>query len=330
MVDNDKEKFLRESNFISTASLFIIFIAYIILSQIKFSIFTIITMVIIILTDIAIFTYIKYKIHIEYRGNDINIMDYISSDLSWRYVIYLSIFFLVVLIVEAFVGVVRIYSNFIILNAFIFFIWAISLNNPMVNLLIRKSRKLEDVFINDEISELSMEMGINEPSVFILDTNNRVANAFEINSKEAYVFITNYLMEILDYNEIIAVLAHELSHIKLKHNRKTSIVTFGLYIILMNFASFGFLINSGILFIFSPLFFIFLIFFITFVIPALKRRNEVAADLNAVKYVDKQYLETALKKISNIDKIPENTLKSLGLDHPSTDKRINLIEKSKL
>ncbi len=330
MVDNDKEKFLRKSNFISTASLFIIFIAYIILSEITFSIFTIIAMIIIVFIDAALFTYFKYKIHIEYRGNDINIMDYIYSDLSWRYVIYLSIFFLVVLILEGSVNAVRTYSNIIILNAFIFFIWAVAVNNPLVNLLIRKSIKFDDIFINDEISELSMEMGINEPSVFILDTNNRVANAFEINSKEAYVFITGYLKAILDYNEIIAVLAHELSHIKLKHNRKTSLVTFVSYIILMNLASLEFLVNSGILFLLSPVFFVLLIFFIFFVIPAMKRRNEVAADLNAVKYVDKQYLEDALRKISSFDKIPENTLKSLSLDHPSTNKRIDLIEKSKL
>jgi STE24 endopeptidase len=36
-----------------------------------------------------------------------------------------------------------------------------------------------------------------------------------------------------------------------------------------------------------------------------------------------------LRRISEMDKIPENVMKSLSLDHPSTEKRIRLIENSK-
>ena len=136
-------------------------------------------------------------------------------------------------------------------------------------------------------------------------------------------------MNILDYNEIIAVLAHELSHIKLKHNRKTALINFGVYIIVINVAALGFVFNIGILLALSPFFFISLIVFLFLIIPAIKRRNEVAADLNAVRYVKKEYLESALIKISNIENIPENVMKSLSLDHPATSKRIEIIEKSK-
>ena len=42
-----------------------------------------------------------------------------------------------------------------------------------------------------------------------------------------------------------------------------------------------------------------------FQVPAVKRHNEVQADLNALKYVNKEYLIDGLKRISEIDKIPE-------------------------
>ncbi|KQB33732.1 M48 family metallopeptidase [Acidiplasma cupricumulans] len=326
---NKNEDFLRKSNAISTVSLFILFLVYIILSEFKFSVYTVIIMVVITAINIILFTYFKYKIHIGYKEENINIMDYVSSDLSWRYLIYLSLFFVGMVLVENFVLIIREYSYMIVLNAFIFFIWALSLNNPMVTLLIKKSVQLKDIFIVHEVSELSLEMGIETPSIYILNTGNRIANAFEINSREAYVFITSYLMNILDYNEIIAVLAHELSHIKLKHNRKTALINFGVYIIVINVAALGFVFNIGILLALSPFFFIFLIVFLFLIIPAIKRRNEVAADLNAVRYVKKEYLESALIKISNIENIPENVMKSLSLDHPATSKRIEIIEKSK-
>ena len=88
--------------------------------------------------------------------------------------------------------------------------------------------------------------------------------------------------------------------------------------------------STNILFFYStPALFLILLLFIMLVVPAIKRHNEVQADLNAVKYVNKDYLIDGLRRISEIDKIPENVMKSLSLDHPSTEKRIELIENSK-
>ena len=52
-------------------------------------------------------------------------------------------------------------------------------------------------------------MGIKEPERYVINTNGRIANAFEINKRESYVFITSYLMSILNHDEIVGVLAHE-------------------------------------------------------------------------------------------------------------------------
>ena len=199
----------------------------------------------------------------------------------------------------------------------------------MVTILIKKSKKLEDIFINNEAAQLSQEMGIKEPEIYVINTNDRIANAFEVNRRESYVFITSYLMNVLDYNELIGVLAHELSHIKLRHNQKTIFINFLFFIVMLNIISLAITSTNPIFFYTTPLLFLILLLFIGLVVPAIKRHNEVQADLNAVKYVNKEYLIDGLKRISEIDKIPENVMKSLSLDHPSTEKRIRLIENSK-
>ncbi len=323
--NNTEKETLKTSAIISHTSLFLILIAYILLSGVKFSLYVALVMLGIIIIIAVLFIYFKRRLKGDNTSEN-DVFNYMTNDLSWRYVIYISIFFFIALVLEGTVKIFHEYSYLVVLNAFIIFIWVISLNNPIIHFLIRKSVKLSDIFINNEVSQLSTEMNIKDPTVYILNTNNRIANAFEVNSKEAYVFITSFLMNVLDYNEIIAVLAHELSHIKLKHNSKTSFINFIVYIILINLVSVGSVTSSIFLF---PAFFLLLLVFVFLGVPAIKRRNEVKADLNAVKYVNRQYLIDALEKISNIDKIPDNVMRSLSLDHPSTAKRVKLIENSK-
>ena len=327
MTPSEKKRLLQQSAILSNSSLIFIFFVYIILSEIPFTIFTIIIMVAIIL--INSFLFIHFKDIMRDQESDENIFQYITDDLSWRYVTYLSVFFLAMLIAQGYIKVVDTYSYLVILNAFIIFIWSISANNPMVNILARKSQKLQDIYLNNEAADLSTQMGIKEPEIYVINTNGRIANAFEINKKESYVFITSYLMSILNHDEIVGVLAHELSHIKLRHNHKTLMVNFIVFIIMLNLVSLAITSTNPFLFYLTPVFFLILLLFIILISPAMKRHNEVQADLNAVKYVNKDYLIDGLRKIAETDKIPENVMRSLSLDHPSTEKRIQLIENSK-
>ncbi len=327
MTPADKRQVLQKSAVLSNASLILIFLVYIILSEISFTVYSLVIMVGIIIGNSLLFMH--FKNIMRDQESDENIFEYISDDLSWRYVTYLSIFFFVMLIAQGYIKAVNAYSDLIILNAFIIFIWAFSANSPMVNILVRKSEKLQDIYINNEAADLSVEMGIKEPEIYIINTNGRIANAFEVNKKESYVFITSYLMSILDHDEIVGVLAHELSHIKLGHNKKTIFVNFIVFIFMLNLISLSLTSTDASFFYMTPVFFIVLILFIMIVLPAIKRHNEVEADLNAVKYVNKDYLIDGLRRISETDKIPENVMRSLSLDHPSTEKRIRLIENSK-
>ncbi len=327
MDTNNKESVLRKSAILSNLSLIILFITYLALASIKFTLYTILVMIAIIIINTLLFMHFKNIMRGE--ETDQNIFQYITDDMSWRYVIYLSIFLLAVLLIEGEIPVLSSYSYIVLLNAFLIFIWAISANNPMVNILIRQSKKLEDIFINNEAAELSAQMNINPPEIYILNAGNRIANAFEVNKKESYIFITSYLMQILDQDEIVGVLAHELSHIKLRHNQKTILLNFIVFIALLNLITFSISSTNPTIFYITPLYILVLFLFMALVFPAIKRRHEVQADLNAVKYVNKEYLEDGLRKISEIDKIPENVMRSLSLDHPSTEKRIKLIENSK-
>ncbi len=327
MSPQDKKEILRKSAILSNMSLIIIFLVYIILSSITFTLYSLIIMIVIIIINSMLFMH--FKNIMRDQESDENIFQYITDDMSWRYVTYISIFFLIILIVQGYIKLVDRYSYLILLNAFIIFVWAVSANNPMVTILIKKSKKLEDIFINNEAAQLSQEMGIKEPEIYVINTNDRIANAFEVNRRESYVFITSYLMNVLDYNELIGVLAHELSHIKLRHNQKTIFINFLFFIVMLNIISLAVTSTNPLFFYTTPLLFLILLLFIGLVVPAIKRHNEVQADLNAVKYVNKEYLIDGLKRISEIDKIPENVMKSLSLDHPSTEKRIRLIENSK-
>ncbi|AGO61208.1 MULTISPECIES: M48 family metallopeptidase [Ferroplasma] len=327
MTPADKKQILQKSAILSNLSLIIIFFVYIILSEIPFTVYTILVMVSIIIINSLLFMH--FKDAMRDQESDENIFQYITDDLSWRYVTYLSIFFLAMLIAQGYIKIVDTYSYLVILNAFIIFIWSISANNPMVNILVRKSEKLQDIYLNNEAADLSTQMGIKEPEIYVINTNGRIANAFEINKRESYVFITSYLMSILNHDEIVGVLAHELSHIKLGHNRKTTMVNFVVFIIMLNLISLAITSTNALLFYLTPVFIIILFLFIFLVSPAIKRHNETEADLNAVKYVNKDYLINGLRRIAETDKIPENVMRSLSLDHPSTEKRIKLIENSK-
>jgi STE24 endopeptidase len=324
---SEKKQILQKSAIASNMSMILLFIVYIILASIRFSVYSIIVMVAIIVVNG--FLFLHFKDIMRGQDSDENIFQYVTDDMSWRYVIYLSIFFLILLIAQGYIKIVSQYSDIILLNGFIIFIWAVAANSPMVPILVRKSQKLQDVYINSEAAELSEEMGINEPEIYVINTNSRIANAFEVNKKESYVFITSYLMSILNQDEIIGVLAHELSHIKLKHNMKTLFLNFIVFIIMLNLISLGLSSTNPDFYYSTPLFILILFLFIMFISPAVKRHNEVQADLNAVKYVDKDYLINGLRRISEIDRIPENVMRSLSLDHPSTEKRIKLIENSK-
>lgn len=72
------------------------------------------------------------------------------------------------------------------------------------------------------VSELAMKAGIPKPKVGISEVPIPNAFAFGTSKKKSRVCITRKLMEMLEHDEIEAVLGHELSHIK---HRDVAVIT---------------------------------------------------------------------------------------------------------
>lgn len=89
-------------------------------------------------------------------------------------------------------------------------------------LWIYRAKKLDDKKVNAMIERLAKKSGIPKPKTYIVSTD--IPNAFATgrNPKHSAVAVTKGLMDKLEDEEVEAVLAHELSHIK---NRDTLVST---------------------------------------------------------------------------------------------------------
>lgn len=153
--------------------------------------------------------------------------------------------------------------------------------------------------IDEMIVRISKKSGIPKPPLYFVDTD--VPNAFATGRsyKHSAVAVTKGLLEKLDDDEIEAVLAHEISHIK---HRDTLVSTMaatlaGALTWLAYVFYFGNNENRGI---FSYI----LLFFLaplaaTLIRLSISRNREYMADLGGAKIIDPNKLASALEKISS-------------------------------
>jgi heat shock protein HtpX len=73
---------------------------------------------------------------------------------------------------------------------------------------------VEDTELNAIVAELAARGGMPEPKVYLIDSDQPNAFATGRNPEHAAVAATSGLMRRLDRNEVRAVLAHELGHVK--------------------------------------------------------------------------------------------------------------------
>jgi len=140
------------------------------------------------------------------------------------------------------------------------------------------------------------------------------------------IMVTAPLLDLLDEEEMLSVLLHEVGHIKERHLRIALVLSLCLSAIsIFVFGVLGFLQDQPIarILLIST---IALLFFIPFFY--IRRVLEVRADRFAVKLNGKEPLISALTKIEqkNPKKIKERSLDSLYVDHPLYKRRIELIE----
>ena len=213
--------------------------------------------------------------------------------------------------------------------------------------LFNKQTPLEDGELRDAIESFSEKAGFKLDNIFVMDGSKRStkANAFfsGLGSRKRIV-LYDTLINDLATEEIVAVLAHEVGHYKLKHTLTGTIL--------------GLLQTGIILYIFSlvvgnpdfslalgvnePQFHIGLITFgllfspistiVGLLVNVMSRKNEFAADKYASNYSNGEKLISALKTISAnalSNPTPHPVYVFFHYSHPPLLKRIEAIRKFK-
>ncbi|MEA1869649.1 MAG: zinc metalloprotease HtpX [Euryarchaeota archaeon] len=211
----------------------------------------------------------------------------------------------------------------------------------------------EEPGLHEIVSRLCIEADLPKPRVAVVDSS--VPNAFATgrSPKKAVVAVTTSLMKRLDRNEVSAVLAHELTHVK---NRDVMVLTIASFFSTIAFFLVRYLIFFGggnrrgggqIMIAWVASIAVWLVS--SLLIRALSRYREFAADRGAAIITGHpSHLVSALMKISgSMDRVPtEDLRKAEGMNafyiipaiskssimalfstHPPLNKRVAALEK---
>ena len=173
--------------------------------------------------------------------------------------------------------------------------------------------------LHEIIERIVSTHGMHKPKIAVM--NSRVPNAFATGKgqRNSVVAVTTSLVNILDYDELEGVLAHELAHIK---NRDVMVITLASLFStiawqVMQFGYFGGLFNMGrdrnngaaFLIIILVAFLTWIVSFL--IIRAISRYREFSADRGSAQMTGKPAkLANALMKISgSMNKVPTKDLR---------------------
>ena len=221
------------------------------------------------------------------------------------------------------------------------FMFGTSLIIPLFN----KLTPVEEGELKNKISQYCQSQGFSLKNLFVMDGSKRStkANAFFSGlGKSKTIVLFDTLIEKLETDEIVAVLAHEIGHYKKKH-------TFAMFI-LSNVQTFIFLFVLGWLLgypqlsqalgVSQPSFHIALLAFVLLFSPisiltgiinnSISRRNEFEADTFAKETNDGEALKTGLVKIttdslSNLN--PHPWYVKVHYTHPPLTARLSNLQK---
>lgn len=211
--------------------------------------------------------------------------------------------------------------------------------------LFNKQTPLEDGELRDAIQNFAAKAGFKLDNIYVIDGSKRStkANAYFTGfGAKKRIVLYDTLIEEMETDEIVAVLAHEIGHYKKKH------VTQGLFISLLQTGIvlfiFSLLINNASLskalgveepnfhiglvafgILYSPVSFILGIF-----MNMLSRKNEFQADAFAAQYFKPDALAAALKKLSqkNLSNLtPHPVYVFFNYSHPPLLERLKHLKK---
>ncbi len=176
----------------------------------------------------------------------------------------------------------------------------------------------------EEIFKINLE-------IFVAKGAKVEAKVYGFGGRNRKILLSEGLLEKLEEDEVLAVLSHELGHLKKYHNLKKIIyenywlifILFCADFALGEFLEFEFLIEQGLVYL---LILIFIFHSLVSVVENfISRKFELEADLLAVKFSGKNSLKSALLKIEETETLPK-WIEFLFLSHPTLERRLKAIE----
>ena len=289
-----------------------------------------------------------FVIEEKYGFNKMKISTFIFDKIKGYFI---SIVIGVLLITPLLVFIMLYPSNFwiyfwLVISLFLIFInmFYTSLIVPLFN----KLEVLEDGDLKEKLNSYANKVGFALSNIFVIDGSKRSTKAnayFSGFGKNKKVVLYDTLIKNHTNDELVAVLAHEIGHYKLRHiisNMIFSILSTGLMLYIMsNFlynSEISYALGGNISFRHFEIFAFLILYtpvdrFISILMNIKSRNNEYEADNFAVQTYKKLPMISALKKLSrdNLSNLtPHPVYEFLNYSHPSLSKRLDAIERSEL
>ncbi len=215
-------------------------------------------------------------------------------------VLMFSIMYFLIMIVARFLGISswKFYAGVSLVIVFLQYWFGPSLVKRSMN--VRPLSEAEAPHIHKMVAELAQEAGVPKPEVGVSEINIPNAFAYGRTSRSGHIAITRPILGLLDYDELRAVLGHEMGHIK--HNdmaitAAVSVIPMICYYIALSFMFSGDSENGGgfIIGIGGYLFYLLGQLLVLFI----SRTREYYADEASVEYGNRPAaLVSALYKLS--------------------------------
>ena len=232
--------------------------------------------------------------------------------------------------------------SWILLSFFMIFLnmFYTSLIVPLFN----KLTPLDDGDLKDSLNSYAEKVGFSLSNIFVINGSKRSkkANAFFTGfGKNKKIVLYDTLIKNHTVDELVAVLAHEVGHYKLRHvisNLVISIATTGFMLFLMSKFLFNsevsYALGGNVSFRHLEILAFFILYtpisrFINILVFIKSRKNEYEADNFAISTFKKSPLVSALKKLSrdNLTNLtPHPLFEFINYSHPSLSKRLRSIE----
>lgn len=217
-------------------------------------------------------------------------------------------------------------EGFIVLM-FTAFIFAFMTLSPNLFALFQRAEKLENP-LRDEIMEFCRKWNVKISDVRVVrGLPENLANAEVSGIIHKYVFLTDFLIEKFSKEEIMAIVAHEIGHLKERHTLISGVVGITYFSTLMLASKLIEPADIGVYGVLALWLSAMFAFFI--LLGKIMIRLEFRADRIAAKIVGRDSYVRALSKLAEVNVMKRETEKLFNIFtlHPSIDERISQLEK---